>query len=239
MAAPPVTSNSYTFNLAEADILIEAFERVKIKPQALGHDHFTSGRRSLNLELASWSNRGVNLWGVDLVTLQLSPNVAGYTVAKETVSILDLYTSTTDQSGVATDRILSPVGRSDYAAYPNKLQTGPPTVFWFDRLAVPQLYFWPVTDIATTVKYYRMRRIQDANATMDEVADIPYLFLEALCAGLAARLAWKYAPANVPAAQFALPFKAEAKQAWDEAAAENTEAVPVSIRPMLGGYWRI
>lgn len=239
MAGPATTSNSYAFSLSEADLLIEAFERLRIRPQALTHDHFISGRRSLNLELAAWSNKGVNLWGVDLITLELTANVPTYSVAKETVSILDLYLSLVDQNNTRIDRMLSPVGRDDYAAYPNKLQAGTPTVYWFDRLSTPQLYFWPAPETSVTVKYYRMRRIQDATGQMGTVPDIPYLFLEALCSGLAARLAWKYAPQNIPAAQFAMPFKAEAQQAWAEAAAENTESVPVTIRPQIRGYWRV
>lgn len=225
------TSGTYTFDMSNADILLEAFDRCQIRPAALTNEHMISARRSINLELANFSNRGVNLWAVDLQEVAMTEGTTSYTLDANTVQILDVYISTT-AGGTTTDRILSPLGRTDYAMIPNKEQQGTPTSYWFDRQITPVLYVWQAAaeDNLWTLKYYRMRRIQDAAATMGQTADIPFRFLDALCASLAARLARKYAPALVG------ELKAEATEMMALAMLEDRERAPIYITPDLSGY---
>jgi hypothetical protein len=125
----------------------------------------TAARMASNLLLANWANRGVNLWAVDLITVPLVQGQATYSVDSNTVVMLDAYIETVTD-GVATDRIILPVSRTEYASYPNKQQQGFPTVFWFDRLISPEVTLWPVPDgTQTYLKYYRVRQIQDSNLT--------------------------------------------------------------------------
>lgn len=138
-------------------------------------------------------------------------------------------------SGFPFDRILTSISRTDYAAQPNKLQQGPPTVFWFDRLSpIPTITTWYVPDGngPYVIFLYRMRRIQDAYATSGQTVDIPYRFLEALCADMAARLARKYAPALLQSLQI------DAKMYWSEAAEEDRERVQLFLVPDTSGYFR-
>lgn len=88
------TSGTYSFELSNADIVLEAFDRCEIRPSAITAEHMVSAKRSVNLELQRWSNLGVNLWAVDLISIPLIQGVTTYTVPSETVSLLDVYLRT-------------------------------------------------------------------------------------------------------------------------------------------------
>lgn len=393
------TSGTSNWFLDNAGVITEAFSRCGIHPTALTREHFISATRSLNLALAAWSNKGVNLWQVDLQSIPLTQAQAVYNLPSNTVNILDAYletyslqtnvsqvpnfstvnTSTTvtvnitqhdlvsgnwiniiipvavgglilkglypvqtvlnanqftitaaaaatatvnnggalpiftttnnssivsvnlpnhglssgntfsvqestvvgglplggsyivlnvtdanhftfdfaimnatsndtetensgnavimtqANSGDPTDRIMTSISRTDYAAIPDKLTQAPPSTFWFDRLSpVPTISLWDVPDGngPYVFFYYRMRRIQDAYATGGQTADIPYLFLDALCADMAARLSRKYAPALLASLQ------EDAKEAWMIAAEENRERVTLFMVPDTSGYFQ-
>ena len=133
----------------------------------------------------------------------------------------------------AIDRIILPVSRTEYASYPNKTQQGFPTIFWFDRLLSPTVTVWPVPDgNQTSLKYYRVIRIQDANMNGTENVDIPPIWLEAMAYGLAERLAMIWAPEKV---QLIKPI---ADESYGIAAAQNVETASQYISPQIAGYFR-
>lgn len=90
----PPYSGTYDFSLSNADIIIEAFERIQIGPTAFEPRHIISARRSLNIELQEWANRGVNLWVVDQYSVPLTQGISLYTLAPEIVNPLDVYIRT-------------------------------------------------------------------------------------------------------------------------------------------------
>lgn len=187
-------------------------------------------RNAANFMLARWANQGVNLWAVDLIETPLVAGVTTYDVDPTTVMILDAYVN----AGTGTpDRIITPVSRTEYASYPNKQQQGFTTVYWFDRLLSPTVTLWPVPDgsSVTTLRYYRVRQLQDANVKNATTVEIPYVWLEAFADGLTYRLARIWNPAMAPALQ------QQAEESYQIAAARNTEAVPTYISPMTGGYF--
>lgn len=187
-----------------------------------------------NLMLASWANQGVNLWKVSLVTHNLVTGQSVYSVDPSVIMILDAYVTTT-QGGMNTDRIIMPVSRSEYASYPNKAMQGFPTVFWFDRLISPTITIWPVPDTSqgpSTYSYYAVSQIQDANLTNGQTLEIPYRWIDAFAYGLAHRLSQIWAPAITQ------QRAAEAQQAYDIAAEQDTENVPLYVSPVVAGYWR-
>lgn len=223
------TSGTYQFNPALGEIVLYAYQNIGIRPTAVLQEHMESARMATNMMLSRWSNQGVNLWAVDLITTPLVAGQATYDVDPSTVMILDAYTT-----AGGPDRVIMPISRTEYASYPNKAQQGFPTSFWFDRLTSPTVTLWPVPDgtSATTLKYYRVRRIQDANLQNGQQVEIPYLWLEAFADGLAYRLARIWAP------QMAVELKAQADESYQVAAEQNVENVPTYISPMIGSYFR-
>ena len=196
-------------------------------------EHMTSARMATNLMLARWSNQGVNLWAVDLITTALVEGQATYNVDANTVMILDAYMEITN-SGQPIDRIIMPVSRTEYASYPNKESQGFTTTYWFDRLLSPTITLWPVPDgnSAQFLKYYRVRQLQDANLQNGQQVEIPYLWMEAFAYGLATRLAQIWAP------QMMASLKPMADESYQIAADQNTEYVQQYISPMISGYFR-
>jgi hypothetical protein len=151
-----------------------------------------------------------------------------------TVMILDAYIQS-DLTGEDIDRIIMPVSRTEYASYPNKDQRGFPTVYWFDRLISPTITLWPVPYTSAGnqyLKYYRVRRLQDAGMQNAEQVEIPYLWMDAFATNLALRLAMVWAPDRMQV------LKPLADEAYSIAAAQNVEQAQQYISPMLSGYWR-
>jgi|APCry1669189440_1035222.scaffolds.fasta_scaffold03103_8 hypothetical protein len=237
------TSGTYTFNPSLGEMTLYAFNLIGIRNTAVLQEHMESARLASNMMLARWSNQGVNLWAVDLITTPLVTGQSTYAVDPSTVMILDAYIQSAN-SGVNTDRIILPISRTEYSSYPNKQQIGFPTVYWFDRLissdrssgsAGPSVTIWPVPNTVqgpTTLKYYRVRQLQDSNLQGGQTVEIPYLWLEAFAYGLAQRLAQVWNPSAVPL------LKPMADEAYDIAANQNVEQAAQYISPMLSGYFR-
>jgi hypothetical protein len=390
-----VTSNNYNFNLSNSEIILEAFDNCEIRPTAITGQHMISARRSLNLQLQTMSNLGINLWAVDLQTIPLIQGVATYNIPTNTVDILDAYirtyqlsnafnttvsfsttnsstnvsiavannglqigqwvnivtpvsvggivlsgfyqttsvltnsftitaanaaTSTVVNGGVVPyfttatnsanvtvtlnnhgyvagqafivnistsvagitllgsyniisvttntfvitagnnansvasvyensgklnistqssvdpiDTILQPVGRTDYAAFPDKLIQSKPTIYWFDRLINPTITLYQVPDntLPYTLRYYRMRQIQDSDATLTQNSEVPIRYLDALIWGLSVRLAAKYNKKLLP------DLTPIASSAMESAQMEDREKVELQITPELASYYRI
>ena len=84
------TSGSTDFNIDAAEIIEEAFERCGLELRT-GYDARTA-RRSLNLMLADWANKGVNLWKIEQVTQSLAQlsstsSVAEYPIGTITATV--------------------------------------------------------------------------------------------------------------------------------------------------------
>lgn len=220
------SSGTFAFSPSNAELVFQAFARAGVRRTAITTEHMLNARMELNLLFAEWANKQVNLFDVVLTTQALVAGTATYSVPASTVTILDAYM---DED---TDRIITPISRSEYAAYPDKTTTGTPTVYWFNRLVSPTITLWQPPDAAGTLNYYRVTQIEDANLAGGETPAVPYRWLDALTAGLAHRLARIYA----------LPLEAtrekDAALAWQIAADEDVEGIDVSITPMLGGYFR-
>lgn len=228
------TSGTYTFDPSIGELTLYAYNLIGLRNTALVQEHMEAARMATNMMLATWSNKGVNLWKVDLVTTPLVTNQATYPVDSNTVTMLDAYVTNND-SGALIDRIILPVSRTEYASYPNKDQQGYPTVFWFDRQISPTVTLWPVPNVDNgpqELKYYRLVRLQDAGFQNGQTMNIPYLWLEAAAYGLAQRLAVIWAPDKV---QMLKPL---ADEAYNVAAEQNVETANYYISPVVNGYWR-
>lgn len=228
------TSGTFTYAPSAGEVLLNAFSRIGIRGPDLTADHMQTAATEANLLQAQWSNTGPNLWTVDLQTVPLVQGTGTYAVPANTVMILDAWITTTDAGGSSTDRVIVPVSRTEYASYPNKELQSPPTCYWFDRLIAPTVTLWAVPDQTGVyaLKYYRYRQVQDAALSGGTQVEIPYLWLDALAAGMAHRLSRHFAPAIEQLR------KADAVEAYQIAATQNTEDVDLFISPMLGQYSR-
>jgi hypothetical protein len=227
------TSGTYNFNPALGEIVLYAYNLIGIRNTSILQEHMQSARMAANMLLSRFSNQGVNLWAVDLVTVPLVQGVATYSVDANTVVMLDTYIETVNGSSQPIDRLILPISRTEYASYPNKEQQGFTTTYWFDRLLSPTVTLWPVPDGTTTsLKYYRVRQIQDANLQGGQQVEIPYLWMEAFAYGLAQRLATIWAPDKM------MMLKPLADEAYNIAAAQNVETAQQYISPVISGYFR-
>ena len=183
-------SDSRDFNIDVSDAIEEAYERCGIEVRA-GYSLRTA-RRSLNLMLAEWANRGVNLFTVQQVTTTLTEGTANYTLGADTIDILEMVIR---RSGVDTP--MTRIGRGEYLNIPNKTDKGRPSQFYVDRQVNPVVYLWQSPENSTDqIIYYRLVRVDDAENYNNDF-DMPFRFFPCLVAGLAYYLSMKIAPDRV------------------------------------------
>jgi hypothetical protein len=126
------TSGSTAFNLEFRDIAEEAYERCGIEIRS-GYDLKTA-RRSMNLLLIEWSNRGINLWTVEQGQIPMVTGQGLYPLPTDTVDLMDMVirqnnASTSNQIDINISRIAEPT----YMSIPNKLTTGRPIQVYVNR----------------------------------------------------------------------------------------------------------
>jgi hypothetical protein len=230
------TSGTYAFNPSLGELTLYAYNLCGLRNTSLLQEHMEAARMGANMLCANWSNRGVNLWAVDLITVPLVQGQKTYDVPLNTVTMLDAYVVIDNGNGQPIDRIIMPVSRTEYASYPNKEAQGFTTTFWFDRLISPNptVTLWPVPDGTSvqSLKYYRVRQIQDGVLQNGTQVEVPYLWMDAFAYGLASRLAVIWAPDKV---QMLKPL---ADEAYQIAADQNVETAQQYISPQIMGYYR-
>jgi hypothetical protein len=225
------TSSTYSTNLEIVDFFDESFERAGIDPASLTQRHIKSARRSLDLMLSEWINKGVLLWAVDQQTITMVDGTATYETPVGTVAVLDMVWR---DSVTLVDTPINPMSRDEYLAIPKKTTEGIVSRYWLERaqftisgsypLGTPRIHFWCTPDNSLdSVIYYRMRSLQDAGAGSNTL-DIPPRWQEAVAAGLAAKLAVKFGPTRIG------PLKGEAANRFAEAKQEERERTPSNLR---------
>jgi hypothetical protein len=218
---------AYTFKLATDDLLTEAWERLGLNPEGLTDAQARSALRSLQFVLIDWTNADLDLWQVERISGTLAAGDGSVTTPAGTIDVLEVCVASAVSGG--TDMLLAPIGRAEWMALPDKTQTGRPTLYWVERIqATPELHLWPVPDAAYPVQYSRLRLPADT-ATLAATPDTPVQWQEALVAGLAAKLAVKWAADRFPL------LKAAADEAWTKATREGRERVPFRLLPRLSG----
>lgn len=140
----------------------------------------------------------------------------------------------TTSSTTATDRLILPMSRSEYASIANKYQGGFPTTYWYDKTLSPQLYLWPIPQatVLNGLQYYVQKRPDDAKLGNGTKVDMLYEVYDYFVWCLSERLAFIYAPDKV---QLIAARKEVAYQKYLQATTEN---VPITISVGLRGYFR-
>lgn len=213
-------SGSADFELDVNEYIEEAFERCGLEVRT-GYDLKTA-KRSLNLMLADWANRGLNQWTIEQTTVALTQGTGDYSLGAGTIDVLNAVVRRSN-----TDYALERVSRSDYINIPTKTQQARPSQFFVDRQINPTLKLWPVPDNSTdTVIIDRLVRIDDAD-TYSNTLDLPFRFYPCLAAGLAYYLAIKRAPDRVSL------LKAVYEEEFERAASEDRDRASFNIQPSM------
>tara|TARA_R110002124_G_C8864803_1_gene507303 strand:- start:198 stop:899 length:702 start_codon:yes stop_codon:yes gene_type:complete len=223
--AAPTTSGTVAFKLDILQLCEEAYERAGTEMRT-GYD-LRSARRSLNIMLLDWVNRGLNLWTVKEATISLVAGTKTYSLADDCVDVLDAVLR--DGSGASqTDYNLTRLSVSTYAQTSNKNTSARPTSMYVDRQnrATVTLYPEP-NDGSQTFCYWYVRRIEDAGDNTNN-ADMPERFIPALISGLAFNIALKR-----PELEQRMPvLKALYEEAYELAASEDRTKANLVFTPL-------
>jgi|TARA_R110002012_G_scaffold121206_2_gene270581 hypothetical protein len=185
------TSGTRDFSLNAATAIEEAFELAGLEYRT-GYDGVTA-RRSMNIMFADWSNRGIQLWEVEQVSLTLTQGQVAYDLNEYDIDILDAIIRRTINSQ-QTDFQIDRIDRNEYLNIPNKNTQARCTQYYVERTITPKLYVWPAPENSTDVLVSsRWKRIQDISAAVNDV-DIPSRFMPCLVSGLAFYIALKKNP---------------------------------------------
>jgi hypothetical protein len=238
------TSGTTTFDktFSVDEIVEEAFERIGIQ-QVSGYQLKTS-RRSLNIMLQEWGNRGIHYWEIGELDLDLIQGQAEYKFFR---SAADGTSATSNPNGVygisdvleaqlrsnrtqttQSDSPMTKVDRSSYAGFSNKLSKGTPNQYWVQRfIDHVSISVYPTPDSTNASKdmhFYYIKRIQDVGAYTN-ATDMPFRFIPCMVSGLAYYLSMKYAP------QMTQPMKLFYEDELQRALQEDGSASSTYITP--------
>ena len=211
-------SGSKDFELDVAEYIEEAFERCGLEVRT-GYDLRTA-KRSLNLMLAEWANRGLNQWTIKQRTVTMVQGDGDYSLDNDIIDVLSVVVRRSD-----TDYALDRVSRDTFISIPNKTTQGRPSQFFLDRQITPNLKVWPVPENSTDIVIYdALTRMDDGDAQVNTL-DMPCRFYPCLAAGLAYYLAMKRAPERIQL------LKAVYEEEFERAMAEDRDRSSFNIVP--------
>ena len=240
------TTFDKTFSIDE--IIEEAFERLGIQ-NITGYQLKTS-RRSINIMLQEWGNRGIHYWEIDDTNIDLIEGQSDYdffrSSADGTSAVTTPVNGITGMSDVleaqlrsnrtSTDQSDSPmtkVDRSTYAGFSNKLSKGTPNQYWVERfIDKVRIHVYPTPDSTNASKdmhIYFIKRIQDVGAYTN-ATDVPFRFVPCMVSGLTYYLSMKYAPQLMQGMK--LVYEDEFQRALQEdGSASSTYITPKAYYP--------
>ena len=240
------TTFDKTFSIDE--IIEEAFERLGIQ-NITGYQLKTS-RRSINIMLQEWRNRGIHYWEIDDTNIDLIEGQSDYdffrSSADGTSAVTTPVNGITGMSDVleaqlrsnrtSTDQSDSPmtkVDRSTYAGFSNKLSKGTPNQYWVERfIDKVRIHVYPTPDSTNASKdmhIYFIKRIQDVGAYTN-ATDVPFRFVPCMVSGLTYYLSMKYAPQLMQGMK--LVYEDEFQRALQEdGSASSTYITPKAYYP--------
>lgn len=226
------TSGTTSFTLDLSDIMEEAYERAGLELRS-GYDYKTA-RRSLDLLMLEWQNRGLNLWTVRNTSQNLTAGTSSYDLSADKLDIIEgLLRTDAGNTSKQSDLTMQRISVSQYAHQTNKLAQGRPLQYYVERKPTGvTVHFWPTPDATQsyTFEYYYMERIEDTGSPASNNMDIPARFLPCLVSGLAYQIASK----KPEAMQLAPALKQVYEEQWALAADAAREKASLYMSP--GGY---
>jgi hypothetical protein len=243
------TSGTTVFdkNFSIDEIIEEAFERLGIQ-QVSGYQLKTS-KRSLNIMLQEWGNRGIHYWEIGSTQIDLIEGQAEYKLFRSTTDGTSAVTDPVNTYGVSdilegqlrsnkgtttqSDSPMTKVDRSTYAGFSNKLSKGTPNQYWVQRfIDHVSINIYPTPDSTSASKdmhIYYIKRIQDAG-DYTNATDLPFRFVPCMVSGLAYYLSMKYNPQLTQ--QMKLLYEDELQRALaEDGSASSTYITPKTYYP--------
>jgi hypothetical protein len=221
-------SGTYNFNLDIDEVIQDATEMIGGE-ETLGHTP-KSARRSINLMLNDWQNRGVLLWTTFTTTVTVSISTTTYDLADSVTDALEVtYAVNTSSSDLELQRI----SFEEYALIPNKSQTGRPSQYTIKRnVDNPTIHLYPIPDNSTGIlKIEGIRQLEDVNKSADQNADVPIRFLPPLTCGLAYYLSMKRP--GIPPDRIQM-LKMNYEELLLRAMEEDRERASIYFKPKIG-----
>jgi hypothetical protein len=218
------------------ELIEEASERAGLEIRT-GYQLRTA-RRSLNILLTEWSNKGYNLYEVRQMTIPLITGQIEYTLPSDVIDVIEqVIRQYPDQASQQIDLQISRISLPTYATIPNKLTTGRPIQIYYDRLTPnPIARIWPSPNQSGYYlnMWYLARSVAVGTSGLNDMTEIiPYRFVPALIAGLAFYISLK----NLEAMNRIDMLKGLYEEAWDQATREDREKAPLRLVPQIGlGY---
>lgn len=219
------TSGTYNFSMDIDEVIQEALEMIGGE-QTLGNDP-KSARRSINLLLQDWQNRGILLWSTNTTVVDVSASVTAYSLSSNMVDAMEVVVNLS-----ATDIQLDRISMEEYLKIPRKSQTGRPTQYAIRRgRSNPELYLWPIPDNDDySLKIEKIKYLQDVNKSAGQIADVSRRFLPCITAGVAYFMSLKRAGIDGNRIMF---IKQEYEERLARAMDEDRERTSLRIVPKL------
>ena len=219
-------SGTYNFNLDIDEVIQEAMEMIGGE-NTLGHEP-ASARRSINLMLKDWQNRGILLWSTSVSSVTVAASVTAYSLDSSTVDALEVVLSRDN-----TDIQLTRISPEEYLIIPNKTQTGRPMQFSIRRgISNPTMSLWPIPENSTDIlKMEVISELQDVNRSAGQNADMPKRFLPPLTCGLAYYMSMKRPGVEGQRIQM---LKMNYEELFSRAMLEDRERASMYVVPKLG-----
>lgn len=219
------SSGSYDFSLDIDEVIEEAMEMIGGE-QTLGQEP-KSARRSINLLLQDWQNRGILLWTADTTAVSVSTSVTAYALNASTIDVTEAVLSRSD-----IDLQIERITMEEYLKIPRKGQTGRPSQYSVrrgkDNISV---FLWPVPENSTDIlKLEQVRYLQDVDKSAGQTADISRRFTPCLTAGLAYYMSMKRPGVQAARMQF---IKQEYEDRLMRAMHEDRERASAYFLPKL------
>ena len=226
------TSTTYNFTLDIGDIIEEAYERAGLELRS-GYDYKTA-RRSLDLLMLEWQNRGLNLWTEKNASQTLTAGTSSYDLTAEKIEIIEasLRTDAGDSSN-QSDLTMERISVVQYSHLTNKLTEGRPLQYYVGRSPDNiTVNLWPVPDAQETYvfNYYYLERIEDSGKPASNNMDVPDRYLPCLVSGLAYNIALK----RPESAQYVPALKEIYEEQWNLVSDAFREKAALYVTP--GGY---
>ena len=219
-------SGTYNFNLDIDEVIQEAMEMIGGE-DTLGHEP-ASARRSINIMLKDWQNRGILLWSTGVSSLTVTASTTAYDLSSTTIDALEVVLNRD-----STDLQLQRVSPEEYLLIPNKTQTGRPSQYSIRRgRDNPTLSLWPIPDNSTDIlKIETISELRDVNKSAEQNADLPKRFFPCLTAGLSYYMSMKRP--LVPSERINM-LKVNYEETLARAMREDRERSSMFVRPKLG-----